>query len=94
LVLDSEKNRFPLSFNRVPYQRKRLIGEDKSVFSRTDVLSSQYNGAPEIIGFEARTQINRKDFGLNWNVSLENVGVLVSDLIKIEIAVDARRQSA
>jgi len=50
-------------------------------------------GAPETAGFEARTQINRKDFGLNWNVALETGGVLVSETIKIEIAAEAHRQS-
>jgi polyisoprenoid-binding protein YceI len=50
-------------------------------------------GAPETVGFEARTQINRKDFGLNWNVALETGGLLVGDIIKIEIAVEAHKQS-
>src|SRR6266480_2058646 len=50
-------------------------------------------GAPETIGFEARTQINRKDFGLNWNVALETGGFLVGDIIKIELAVEAHKQS-
>jgi AcrR family transcriptional regulator len=69
--------------------------------SREVVLDTQLTGrgkmprpgAPEIIGFEARTQINRKDFGLNWNVALETGGFLVSDLIKIEIVVEAHKQS-
>lgn len=36
-------------------------------------------------GFSARTTINRKDFGLNWNETLETGGVLVGDEIQIEI---------
>ncbi len=36
-------------------------------------------------GFEARTEINRKDFGLTWNMVLETGGVLVSDIIKINL---------
>jgi polyisoprenoid-binding protein YceI len=36
-------------------------------------------------GFSATTGINRKDFGLNWNVALEAGGVLVGDHIKVEI---------
>ncbi len=43
----------------------------------------------EVIAFEAKTQINRKDWGLNWNVALETGGVLVSDTIKIEIDTEA-----
>ena len=37
------------------------------------------------IGFSAETQVNRKDWGLNWNVALEAGGVLVGDKIKLEI---------
>lgn len=36
-------------------------------------------------GLEAKTTINRKDFGLNWNAALEAGGVLVSENVKIEI---------
>lgn len=35
--------------------------------------------------FTAATTINRKDFGLTWNETLETGGVLVGDEIKIEI---------
>ena len=36
-------------------------------------------------GFEASTEINRKDWGLEWNVALEGGGVLVSEEIKINL---------
>lgn len=36
-------------------------------------------------GFEAETEINRKDWGLNWNAALEGGGVLVSEKIKITL---------
>lgn len=45
----------------------------------------------EVIGFEAKTKINRKDFGLNWNAALESGGVLVSDDVKIAIDIEATR---
>lgn len=38
-------------------------------------------------GFEATTKINRKDFGLTWNATLEGGGVLVSDEITINLDV-------
>ena len=50
-------------------------------------------GGQEAIEFEAKTTINRKDFGLTWNMALEADGFLVSDTIKIEIAVEALKQS-
>lgn len=34
-------------------------------------------------GFSLAGQINRKDWGLNWNAALETGGVLVSDTVKI-----------
>ncbi len=35
--------------------------------------------------YSMQTSINRKDFGLNWNVALESGGWLVSDAVKIAI---------
>src|SRR5262249_25017864 len=39
-------------------------------------------------GFSATTTINRKDFGLNWNETLETGGVLVGDDVQIEISAE------
>jgi polyisoprenoid-binding protein YceI len=41
------------------------------------------------VGFEARTTINRKDYGLMWNQVLEAGGVLVSDTVEIELDIQA-----
>lgn len=41
------------------------------------------------IGFEGDTKINRKDFGLNWNVALETGGILVGEEVKIHLNVEA-----
>jgi polyisoprenoid-binding protein YceI len=41
------------------------------------------------IGYEAHGKLSRKDFGLNWNQSLEAGGVLVGDEVKIELSVEA-----
>src|SRR5262245_23768995 len=41
------------------------------------------------IGFEGRTSINRKDWGLSWNAALETGGFLVSDKIKLEFDISA-----
>jgi polyisoprenoid-binding protein YceI len=45
----------------------------------------------EVAGFEARTTLNRRDFGLTWNVALEAGGVLVSDTLKVEIHAEATK---
>ena len=47
-----------------------------------------------VAGFSASTKLNRKDFGLNWNVALEAGGVLVGDQIKVDIELEAVRQDA
>lgn len=39
----------------------------------------------ERAGFSARTTINRKDFGLGWNVVLETGGIVVGEDVKITI---------
>ena len=43
------------------------------------------------IGFEGRTTINRKDWGVNWNAALETGGVLVSEKVTLEFEVSAVR---
>lgn len=43
-------------------------------------------------GFSAETRINRKDWGLNWNVALETGGWLVADEIRISIEVELVKQ--
>jgi polyisoprenoid-binding protein YceI len=40
-------------------------------------------------GFEAVTVINRHDFGVSWNDSLDKGGVVVGDLVEIVIDVEA-----
>jgi polyisoprenoid-binding protein YceI len=41
------------------------------------------------IGYAAHTTINRKDFGLAWNATLETGGVVVGDEVRIELNVEA-----
>ncbi len=46
------------------------------------------------IGFEGKTTINRKDWGVNWNAALEAGGVLVSEKVTLEFEVSAIRTDA
>jgi polyisoprenoid-binding protein YceI len=67
--------------------------------TREVALNTSFEGAgkspwgSEVIAFHATTKINRKDFGLNWNVALEAGGVLVSDNINLSIDVEAIKQA-
>lgn len=44
-------------------------------------------------GFTAKTALNRKEFGLTWNMALETGGVLVGDVVKIEIEAELVKQA-
>ncbi|MDP1819954.1 MAG: YceI family protein [Acidimicrobiales bacterium] len=46
----------------------------------------------ERIGFTARGELDREDFGLTWNQALETGGVLVGKAVKLEIEAEAVRQ--
>ncbi len=46
----------------------------------------------ERIGFSASTEVNRKDWGLDFNMALETGGVVVGDKIKLTIDVEAIKQ--
>ena len=66
--------------------------------TRPVVLDVEYlgsGGSPwgdERIGFTASTEVNRKDWGLEFNVALETGGVVVGDKIKLTIDVEAIKQ--
>lgn len=47
----------------------------------------------ERIGFEARTQIRRSDYGLTYNAALETGGWLISDEATIEVEASAIKKS-
>jgi polyisoprenoid-binding protein YceI len=61
--------------------------------TRPVVLDAEYNGqgknpyGQSVISYSAKTKINRKEFGLNWNAALESGGVLVSNDVTISIEV-------
>jgi polyisoprenoid-binding protein YceI len=43
-------------------------------------------------GFSATTEVNRKDWGLTWNVALEAGGVVVSDKVRLNVDVELIKQ--
>jgi polyisoprenoid-binding protein YceI len=63
--------------------------------TRSVVLDAEYEGrgkdpwGNERIGYSGQTAINRKDYGLTWNQSLETGGVLVGEEVRIEVTVEA-----
>lgn len=45
-------------------------------------------------GFEGRRRMNRRDFGLEWNVPLDTGGVLVSEKIELSFEISAVKSAA
>jgi polyisoprenoid-binding protein YceI len=78
----------------------RIIG-DLTIrgVTREVVLETGYLGMSQSpwgttsAGFSAHTRINRKDWGLTWNVALETGGMLVGDEISIDIDVEIVKQA-
>jgi polyisoprenoid-binding protein YceI len=79
----------------------RLFGE-LTVRDQTHpiVLDLEFQGAAvdpfgnQRVGFEGRATINRKDWGLTWNVALETGGILVGDKVKLGLDVSAIKRPA
>lgn len=84
---------------RLSASQGRLIG-DLTIrgITREVVLDVEYAGQAKgpygnvNAGFTAKTNFNRKDWGLNWNVALETGGVLVGDTVSIDIELELIKQ--
>jgi polyisoprenoid-binding protein YceI len=63
--------------------------------TRSVSLQVEFDGADvsplgdERIAFSAATEVNREDFGLTWNMTLETGGLLVGKTARIDLAVEA-----
>jgi len=63
--------------------------------TKSVTLNLEYTGAAtdpfgnDRIGFEGAAEINRKDWGLEWNAVLETGGILVSEKVKLELDISA-----
>jgi polyisoprenoid-binding protein YceI len=67
--------------------------------TRPVTLDLQYHGSARDpwgntkAAFSASAEVNRKDWGLEWNVALDTGGVLVGDKVRIELDVEAALRS-
>jgi polyisoprenoid-binding protein YceI len=68
----------------------------KSVTLDGELTAAQKNPFSGVMvrGFTGTTSINRKDFGLTWNVALETGGVLVGDEVKITVDAELDQEAA
>ena len=60
-------------------------------FEYTGTAVDPYNN--QRVGFEGKTTVNRKDWGINWNAPLEAGGVLVSEKVTLEFEISAVKQA-
>jgi polyisoprenoid-binding protein YceI len=101
ITFTSRRLELPASTPLRPGQAFKVVG-DLTVrgTTREVVLDATFAGegtgpfGTQIKAFAARTKLNRKDFGLAWNVALETGGWLVGDEITIEIEAQANPQGA
>ncbi len=61
------------------------------------VLDLEINGMVDFMGttkagFEAKTKINRKDFGLTWSKVLETGGLVVGDEVEITLRIEGNQK--
>ncbi|MDX2086931.1 MAG: YceI family protein [Kofleriaceae bacterium] len=72
-----------------------LRGVTKEVRLRVELNGKQKDpwGGTRI-GFSAKTSLNRKDYGLNWNAALEAGGVLVGEKVEITLEIQAIQAAA
>jgi polyisoprenoid-binding protein YceI len=74
-----------------------LIIRGRSVFVTLDATFSGVGKDPwghQRAGFAASTEIDRRDWGLEWNQALETGGVLVGHTVKVQVDVEAVRHEA
>ena len=85
---------------KVDAARGQIIG-DLTIrdITKEVVLDVEYAGQAKSpygtvsAGFSAQTKINRKDWGLNWNVALETGGWLVGDEVTINLELEIVKQA-
>ncbi len=59
-----------------------------------EVLGVEVNGYGQTIaGFEATGELNRKDFGIDWNMPLDSGRLMVGDKVTLTLTVQAAKQA-
>ena len=101
---DAEKNPFisfkSTSAKQVAKNRYKLTG-DLTIrgVTKQATFDAEFLGSSAVsvggqswgskAGFTATTEINRKDFGVNWNKTLDNGGMMVGELVTITLNIEA-----
>ena len=69
-------------------------GFTRPVELSVELLGTQVDGyGRTVAGFEATGEINRKDFGVDWNMPLDGGRFLVGDRVTLQLTVQATKQA-
>lgn len=73
-----------------------IRGVTKEVTFDLELLGHGKGMAPgtNVVGFEATTSIDRRDFGVSFNMPLDGGGLAVSNKVELELAIEAHSQAA
>jgi polyisoprenoid-binding protein YceI len=67
----------------------------KTITIPVDYLGTQkLPEGKEKVGFETTFTVNRQDYGIKWNQTLDQGGVMLGDEVKITISIEADLQAA
>ncbi|PKO06746.1 MAG: polyisoprenoid-binding protein [Chloroflexi bacterium HGW-Chloroflexi-3] len=99
-IAESPKMKFVgTNVNVIDNKHAKLNGElTIKDITKPVTLNVEFNGISKSpwgstsAGFSATTKINRKDWALTWNQSLETGGVLVGDEISVNIEIELIKQ--
>lgn len=71
-----------------------IKGVTKSVTFDLEYLGTSPGMAPDttVVGFEARAEIDRRDFGITFEGALENGSLVVGNKVVLELTVEASKQ--
>ena len=71
-----------------------MRGVTKPVVIDLEVMGFGSASGGRVAGFNATTKINRQDFGITWNKTLDSGGTLLSDEVTIEFPIEAVKKKA
>jgi hypothetical protein len=68
-----------------------MHGVTKPVTLTGEYLGSAGQGPKQRVGFHVTGTINRQDFGITWNRTLDAGGLLLGDEVELDISIEAVR---
>jgi polyisoprenoid-binding protein YceI len=66
-----------------------MHGVTKQVTFPVEVLGFQVTPRDERVGFALSTTVNRKDYGIIWNRTLDSGGVMLGDDVEVNVSIEA-----